>query len=106
MTSAQNLAATHSAGKPGATMFGVPIGKLGLLASILIGAGSGMIIFFVTFILSIIGVTIYDSATGRSLQNLNISYLYIAAPVGLLALLVTIGYLVIQWARRKTAGVE
>lgn len=106
MTTAQNTAANSSAGQPDTTVFGVPIGKLGLIASILIGAASGMIVFFVTFVLAIIGVAIYDSATGRSLLNLNISYLYIAAPVGVLALLVTIGYLLTKWARRRISGVE
>jgi hypothetical protein len=108
MTSAQNPAAASSgAGRQSdTTIFGVPIGRLGLIASILMGAASGMIVFFVTFVLAIVGVAIYDSATGRSLQNLNISYLYIAAPIGVLALLVTMGYLLTKWARRKIFGVE
>jgi hypothetical protein len=70
------------------------------------GGACGFIAFFVTFFFAIIGVAIYDSATGRSLQNLNISYLYIAAPVGMLALLVSLGYLLTSWARRKISGVE
>jgi hypothetical protein len=108
MTNVQNIAADISAGsgKRDVTVFKIPIGRLGFLSSLLAGAVCGFLVFFVTFFLSIIGVTIYDSATGTSMLNLNISYLYIAAPIGILAVLVSVTYLLTLWARRKLSGAE
>lgn len=70
------------------------------------GGATGFIAFLITFFLAIVGVTIYDSATGTSMLNLNISYRYIAAPVGILVMVVSITYLVTLWVRRKFAGRE
>jgi TRAP-type C4-dicarboxylate transport system permease small subunit len=86
------------------TVFKVPIGRLGLLASLLLGGASGFIVFLFTFFFAIIGVVIYDSATGTSMLNLDISYRYIAAPVGILAMILSLTYLLSLWARRKLAG--
>jgi hypothetical protein len=87
-------------------IFGVPIGKLGLLSRLAMGGACGFLAFFATFFFAIIGVMIYDTATGTSLANLNIAYLYIAAPVGILAMLVSLTYLIGGWARRKFSGAE
>lgn len=108
MMNAQNLSAATSSsqGPGGATIFKIPIGRLGLIARVMMGGACGFIAFFVTFFFAIIGVAIYDSATARSLENLNISYLYIAAPVGVLALLASLAYLLTSWVRRKIAGAE
>ncbi|MEO6829101.1 MAG: hypothetical protein ABI164_04775 [Acidobacteriaceae bacterium] len=88
------------------TIFGVPIGRMGLLSRVAMSVACGLFLFFVTFVLAIIGVSIYDSVNGISLTNLNITYLYIAAPVGVVALLVALTYLVSGWAKRKFSGVE
>ena len=87
MMNARNLSTGPSAPAPQAkevTIFSIPIGRLGLLSSFLMGGATGFIAFFITFFLAIVGVMIYDSATGTSMLNLNISYRYIAAPVGVL----------------------
>ncbi len=105
--SAQNLSTeppSHAQEPTDTTIFRIPIGKLGLIGSLLIGGASGFIVFFVTFFLAIIGVCIYDAATGTSMLNLNISYLYIAAPVGIVTMVVSLTYLLPLWARRKFAG--
>jgi hypothetical protein len=47
---------------------------------------------------------IYDSIHHLSLQNLNISYKFIAAPVGIAAMLFSLAYLLSLWVRRKLAG--
>ena len=108
MTNAQNIAAEASggSGKKDVVIFKIPIGKLGLLSSVLIGGACGFLVFFVTFFLAIVGVAIYDAATGTSMLNLDISYRYIAAPVGILAMLVSLTYLLTVWARRKLSGAE
>ncbi len=95
------MSSTAVAERKEATIFGVPIGKLGLLSRIMMSAACGFIAFFVAFVLAIIGVSIYDSVKEISLANLNIAYLYIAAPVGILALLASLTYLIGGWARRK-----
>lgn len=108
MTNAQNIAAEapHDPGKNEVSIFKIPIGKLGLLSSLLMGGACGFIVFFVTFFLAIVGVTIYDAATNTSMLNLNVSYLYIAAPVGLLAMAISLAYLLTVWVRRKMSGAE
>lgn len=70
------------------------------------GGACGFIVFFVTFFLAIVGMMIYDAATKTSMLNLDISYRYIAAPVGLLAMAISLAYLLTVWVRRKMSGVE
>src|SRR5487761_1784564 len=108
MTNVRHIAADASrdAGKKEVTILQIPIGKLGLLSSLLIGGACGFIVFFATLFLAIIGMTIYDSATGTSMLNLDISYRYIAAPVGLLAMAISLAYLLTVWVRRKMSGAE
>jgi TRAP-type C4-dicarboxylate transport system permease small subunit len=70
------------------------------------GGACGFIAFFVTFFLAIVGMMIYDAATKASMLNLDISYRYIAAPVGLLAMAISLAYLLTIWVRRKMSGAE
>ncbi len=106
MTNVQNMTADISgdSGKKDVTIFRIPIGKLGLLSIVLMGGACGFIVFFATFFLAIVGVTIYDAATGTSMLNLTISYRYIAAPVGIFAMALSLTYLLTVWARRKLSG--
>jgi TRAP-type C4-dicarboxylate transport system permease small subunit len=108
MTNAQHIAARapHNPGKEDVTIFKIPIGKLGLLSSLLMGGACGFIVFFVTFFLAIVGMMIYDAATHTSMLNLDISYRYIAAPVGLVAMAISLTYLLTVWVRRKMSGAE
>ena len=107
MTSAQNVSnmnsASGTAGKE-TTIFRVPIGRLGFFTRVMISGACGFIVFFVAFVLAIIGVSIYDSVNGISMANLNIAYLYIAAPVGILTLVASLTYLIGGWARSKFSG--
>ncbi len=84
-------------------IFGIPIGGFGFFSSLLLSAASGFLAFFLTTFCSIFGVIIYDSIYHLSLQNLNISYKFIAAPVGLTAMLFSLAYLLSLWIRRKLA---
>ncbi len=86
------------------TVFGVPVGRFGLFSSVLLSAAAGFLAFFLTTFCSIFGVMIYDSIHHLSLQNLNISYKFIAAPVGIAAMLFSLAYLLSLWVRRKLAG--
>lgn len=102
------MAADVSAGsgEKDVTIFKIPIGKLGLLSILLMGGACGFIVFFVTFFLAIVGVMIYDAATGTSMLNLTICYRYIAAPVGIFAMALSLTYLLTVWAKRKLSGAE
>ena len=106
MTSAENISGRNSAvvARKDPTVCGVPIGRLGFLSRVMISAACAFIAFFVTFVLAIIGISIYDSVKGTSLANLNIAYLYFAGPVGVLVLLASLTYLMGGWARRKFSG--
>lgn len=84
-----------------ATVFGVPIGRLGLLSRVLISGACGFIGFLATFFLAILGVALYDTTHRLSLLNLDIAYRYIAAPAGVLALLASFLFLVGGWVRGK-----
>lgn len=96
-----NVYADENDGVRETTIFGVPIGRLGFLSRVLISGACGFIVFLGTFFLAILGVSIFDESTGRSIQNLNIAYLYFAAPAGILALVGSFAYLMILLARRK-----
>ena len=89
---------------PDSTVFGVPVGRFGFFSSLLLSAAAGFLAFFLTTFCSIFGVMIYDSIYHLSLQNLNISYKFIAAPVGMTAMLFSLAYLLSLWVRRKLAG--
>ena len=104
MTQSSPAAGTQAASASEATFFGIPIGRFGLFASLLLGAASGFMAFFLTTFCAIFGVIFYDALHHLSIQNLSISYKFIAAPVGLTAMLVSLAYLLSLWIRRKLAG--
>ena len=109
MISAQNASEVRPplmAGPKETTIFSIPIGRLGLISRLMMGGACGFIVFFVTFVFAIIGVAIYDSSTGASLANLNVAYLYIAAPVGIFAMVASLTYLISGWVRRKISSPE
>lgn len=108
MTNLHHVAAEvpRDPGTKEVTIFKIPIGKLGFLSSLLMGGACGFIVFFATFFLAIVGMMIYDAATATSMLNLDISYRYIAAPVGLLAMAISLFYLLTVWVRRKISGAE
>ncbi len=86
------------------TFFGIPIGRFGFFSSLLLGASAGFLTFFLATFCSIFGVIIYDGTHHLSLQNLSISYKFIAAPIGLTSMLVCVAYLMSLWIRRKLSG--
>ncbi len=83
------------------TLFGVPVGDLGWFASLLMGTATGFAAFFAATFAGIVSILIYNSATHRNLDY-SYSYLRVGLPVGLLALVVALGYLGTLWVRRIT----
>ncbi|HUZ05733.1 MAG TPA: hypothetical protein VMU62_10275 [Acidobacteriaceae bacterium] len=101
--SAQDASDIPLTGGSAAKFFGIPIGKFGLFASLLLSLTAGCVAFFVTTFFAIFGVMIYDGIHHLSIQNLNISYKFISAPIGGMAMLFSMAYLLSIWIRRKMA---
>ncbi len=86
-----------------AKIFGIPIGELGLFASLLIAVALGFMSFFAVTFLSIFGLMIYNGATHHHV-GLDASYKYIALPTGLLILALSLVVLVGFWLRNRLTG--
>jgi hypothetical protein len=86
-----------------ATLFGAPIGELGIFTSVLFGGVIGIGAFFVTTFLSIVSILVYNS---NSHTQLNYAYsdLRFGLPVGILVALVAWTYLGKLWVARITAS--
>ncbi|HEX4021654.1 MAG TPA: hypothetical protein VHX63_10945 [Acidobacteriaceae bacterium] len=103
MTSAQDTSGVPPTGDQDAKLFGIPLGRFGLFSSLLLSVAAGFMAFFFTTFFAIFGVVIYDSFYHLSMQNLSISYKFISAPIGVMAMLFSLAYLLSIWVRRKLA---
>ena len=83
--------------------FGIPLGDFGLFATVLLSFSLGFLAFFATCFVAIFGILIYNSA-GHHNMNFADSYRYIALPVGLAVLAVSLIVLLGFWLRRKLSG--
>ena len=82
---------------------GVPLADFGLFATILLSFSLGFLAFFATCFVAIFGILIYNSA-GHHNMNFADSYRYIALPVGLAVLAVSLIVLLGFWLRRKLSA--
>lgn len=80
--------------------FGIQFGDFGLFATILLSFSLGFLAFFATCFVAIFGILIYNSA-GHHNMNFADSYRYIALPVGLAVLAISLIVLLGFWLRRK-----
>ena len=85
-----------------ATIFGAPIGELGLFTSILFGGVLGFAAFFVTTFIGIVTILFYNSS-GHAPMNFAYSYLRFGMPVGIVVAVVVWAYLGRLWVARITA---
>lgn len=83
------------------TLFGVPVGDLGWFTSLLIGTATGFAAFFAGTFLGIVGIMVYNSNSANKI-DFSYSYMRVGLPVGVLALVVALGYLGTLWVRRIT----
>jgi ABC-type dipeptide/oligopeptide/nickel transport system permease subunit len=83
------------------TLFGVPIGDLGWFASLLMGTATGFAAFFAATFLGIVSILFYNTAMHKNV-DFAYSYIRVGLPVGLLVLVVALGYLGVLWVRRIT----
>ena len=81
------------------TLFGVPVGDLGWFASLLMGTATGFAAFFGATFLGIVGILIYNSNSQNKI-DFSYSYLRVGLPVGVLVLVIALGYLGMLWVRR------
>lgn len=82
-----------------ATLFGVPIGELGWFTSLLMGTATGFAAFFGATFLAIVGVLVYNTAFHKNVDYAD-TYKLFGFPIGVLVLVVALGYLGTLWVRR------
>ncbi|HEX5235531.1 MAG TPA: hypothetical protein VFW25_09390 [Silvibacterium sp.] len=85
------------------TLFGIPVGKLGFLSSLLMAVAFGCIVFFATCFLAIFSLLFYNAA-GHHAIDMADAYRYVAFPAGLVALVIAFAVMLGMWARRKVTG--
>jgi hypothetical protein len=81
-------------------LFGVPLGDLGWLSSLLMSLALGFAAFFAATFCAIVGTLFYNTATHHAI-DFSLTYKRVGLPVGLLVLVVTLGYLGTLWVRRQ-----
>ena len=90
----------HAAGAhPPGTLFGVPLGDLGWFASLLMGTAAGFAAFFASTFCAIVAILFYNTAAHGAVDFAD-SYKRIGLPIGLLVLVLALGYLGTLWVRR------
>jgi len=95
MESVHDLARARREG----VLFGIPLGDLGWFQSLLMGVATGFAAFFLTTFLSIMALLFYRVASGHN-PDFAIAYRDIGFPVGVVVLILALGYLSILYARR------
>ena len=83
--------------------FGIQFGDFGLFATVLLSFSLGFLAFFATCFVAILSILFYNSA-GHHNMNFADSYRYIALPVGLAVLAISLIVLLGLWLRRKLSG--
>lgn len=86
-----------------ARVLGIPLGEFGFFSALLLSLASGFLTFFATCFLAIIALLFWNSLS-HSPINYADSYRYIAAPAGLLVLVVALFFFTGTWLRRKVGG--
>jgi hypothetical protein len=83
----------------GGYLFGVPVGELGWFSTLLMSTAAGFAAFFAATFCAIFGILIFNSITHRAVDYA-ISYRLIGLPVGIVVLVLALGYLGTLWVRR------
>jgi hypothetical protein len=76
---------------------------MGFFHSLLIACIFAVMVFFATCFVAIISLLIYNQAGHHSVDMAD-AYLYAAAPVGVVALVIALFVLLGVWTRRKISG--
>jgi hypothetical protein len=94
--------ARASTPRSNATFFGIPVGDFGGFASVLLSFAAGCITFFVLTFISIFGIMILNGF-GHHISYA-MSYRWIALPVAVIVLVISLVYLGALWLSRKFRG--
>jgi hypothetical protein len=86
------------------TIFGIPLGDLGLGTSILMAFAVGFLSFFLLTFLGIVGVAVYNGMGHQA--DFADSYKFIAFPAACVILVVSLIFFGTLWVRRKIRGNE
>src|SRR5260370_40876076 len=81
-------------------LFGIRLGDLGWFTSLVMSFAMGFAAFFAATFFAIFGVLIYNT-TNHHAVDFAFTYKLVGLPVGLLVLVVTLGYLGTLWVRRQ-----
>ena len=85
-----------------AKLLGIPFGEFGFFSALLLALASGFLTFFATCFLAIIALLFWNTLS-HSAINYADSYRYVAAPAGLLVLVLALFFFTCTWLRRKFA---
>ncbi len=80
-------------------VLGIPLGDLGWFQSLLMGVAAGMGAFFLSTFAAIMAMLAYRMATGRH-PDFSQTYRLAGLPIGAAVMLVSLGFLGVQWVRR------
>jgi ABC-type dipeptide/oligopeptide/nickel transport system permease subunit len=80
-------------------LLGIPLGDLGWFQSLLMGLATGFAAFFATTFVSIMALLFYRIASGNN-PDFAIAYRDVGFPVGVVVLVLALGYLSVLYARR------
>ena len=100
MQAPQNGRSTQPKALGAGYLFGIPVGDLGWFASLLMGTALGFAAFFAATFFAIFGILIYNSAAHGTV-DFALSYKRVGLPVGLVVLVLALGYLGAMWVRRQ-----
>ena len=80
-------------------LWGIPLGDLGWFQSLLMGTAAGFAAFFAATFLAIVGFLVDLMVTGKT-PDFALTYRVVGFPVGVAVLVLALGYLGVQYARR------
>jgi len=81
-------------------LFGVPLGDLGWFTTLLMSFAMGFAAFFAATFCAIVAILFYNTVSHRSV-DFALTYKRAGLPVGVLVLMMTLGYLGTLWVRRQ-----
>src|ERR1700735_2201693 len=99
MTAQQQNLHPEGASQARGTFFGIPLGDLGLVTSVLMAFSVGFLSFFLFTFLAIVGIMIYNGMGHR--VDYAESYKYISFPAGCVVLAFSLVFFGTLWLRRK-----
>jgi hypothetical protein len=102
MSTQEQRQSREAASKQAGVFFGIPLGELGLISSVLMACSLGFLSFFLFTFLAIVGISIYNGM-GHHL-DLAASYKLISLPISCLVLVASLIFFGTLWLRRKATG--